>query len=101
MLAESLQGWMTDLSQPSPFLFITQLLSASGTGFDSDQDVAGEEVDSKRHWMGHLKTKAERPSSTLDLLGSDLGQVPFPLASYVNMQVQSFAVLSLGYYLKA
>lgn len=42
MLAESLQGWMADLSQSlSPFLSITQLLSANGTGFDSDQDVAG------------------------------------------------------------
>ena len=42
MLVESLQGWMADLSQSlSPFLSITQLLSANGTGFDSDQDVAG------------------------------------------------------------
>ena len=33
---------MADLSQSlSPFLSITQLLSANGTGFDSDQDVTG------------------------------------------------------------
>ena len=33
---------MADLSQSlSPFLSITQLLSANGTGFDSDHDVAG------------------------------------------------------------